>query len=47
MGPVVLEHTTDEPIIPEQEGFRLAVLRHKVDALVALGHTDFVPDSLG
>lgn len=47
MGPIFLEHTTDEPIVPEQEGFGPAVLGHKVDTLVALGHMDFVPNALG
>lgn len=47
MGLVLLEHMADEPIVPEQEGFGPAVLRHKVDTLVSLGHRDFVPDSLG
>ena len=47
MGPVVLEHMADELVVAKQEGFGLAVLRHKVDTLVALGHRDFVPDDLG
>ena len=38
MGPIVLEHTTDEPIVHEQEGFGLVVLGHKVDTLISLGN---------
>lgn len=47
MGSAVLEQRADEPIVPEQEDSRLAVLRHKVDTLVSLGRRSFIPSALG
>ena len=35
-----------EPIVPKQEDFEPAILGHKVDTLVALGHRDSIPASL-
>lgn len=47
IGHVVLKHTGDEPVAPEQEDFGLVVLGHKVDTLVSLGHRDILPNALG
>ena len=47
MGPVLLEHMVDEPVVPEQEDYGPAILGHNVDKIVALRRRDFVPDSLG
>jgi len=46
IGPVILEHISDEPIFPEQEDFGPNVLRHKVYTLFSLGHRDYVPTAL-
>jgi len=46
MGPVVLEHVVDEPVVSQLEDFGPAFLGHKVDTLVSLGRRDFVPNAL-
>jgi len=47
MGSVVLEYRAVGPVVPVQDGSEPAVLGHKVDTLVALRRSGFLPGALG